>query len=124
MARKNIFPVILEGTQILNAPADWDGVSGRIILNGSADDLTLDSADYTDVPEGAVLLVHNKYSQQNQINFTTDLQGDGDSDVLKLEAGEMATLCYTSEFGWFVLGHTGSSQLANQANTSAIGGIE
>lgn len=119
MARKNIFPVILEGTQTLTTAAAWDGVSGRVVLSGAADDLTLNSSLYTDVPEGAVVLVHNKHSAQNQVNFTTDLQGDIDSDVLFLEPGEMATLCYTSEFGWFVLGHTGSANA-----TDSVGGIE
>lgn len=119
MARKNIFPVILEGTQTVTTNADWDGVSGRVTLT-STGDLTLDSADYTDVPEGAVVFIHNKYLGENTVTFTTDLQGDADSDFLYLEAGAMVTLCYTSEFGWFVLGYIGA---ANPTALTTIGGL-
>lgn len=122
MARKNIFPVILEGTQTVTSAADWDGVSGRVTLT-STGDLGLTVADYTNVPEGAVVLVHNKYgSAANTINIDPNFQGDEGSDVITLESGEMVTLCYTSEFGWFVLGHIGSARALSATN--AIGGIQ
>ena len=120
MARKNIFPVILEGTQTVTTAAPWDGVSGRVTLT-STGGLTLNSSLYTDVPEGAVVFIHNKHSVENTVTFSTDLQGDGDSDLLYLEPGAMATLCYTSEFGWFMLGYTGR---ANPTAVANIGGLE